>query len=85
MNRDDLENLARRALYNQSPRLTRELATRIISGTAFQAWMDRIERERPRGIVAWVRRLRGQRRGITQEQAQELEQIARKTMERFGR
>jgi hypothetical protein len=85
MSRKDLENLARRALYSASPDMTRETATRLISGGPFQDWMSEIERKRPRGFVAWVRRLRGKERGITPEQAARVQEIAQKTVERFGR
>lgn len=85
MSRKDLENVIRQRLYNASPELTRELASRMISSGFFQSWMDRIERKRPRGIVAWVRRLRGKDRGITPEQAKELEELTRSVLERFGR
>lgn len=85
MSRRDLENMARQALYKHSPELTREMATRVINAGFFQSWMDRVERKRPRGIVAWVRRLRGKDRGITPEQAAELEELAGKVLERFGR
>ena len=85
MNRDDLKNVARQALYAHAPELTTELATRIINAGHFQRWLDRVERERPRGIVAWVRRLRGKDRGITPEQQREVSEIARKVLEKFGR
>lgn len=85
MSRKDLENVIRQRLYNASPELTRELATRIIGSGWFQSWMDRVERKRPRGIVAWVRRMRGKDRGLTPEQAKELEQLTKEVLERFGR
>jgi len=85
MSRQDLENLARRALYSAAPDMTREQASRLISGVPFQGWMSEIERKRPRGIVAFVRRLRGKDRGITPEQAARVQEIAQKTVERFGR
>lgn len=58
MSRRDLENMARQALYKHSPEITTELASRMISSGFFQSWMNRVERKRPRGFVAWVRRLR---------------------------
>lgn len=85
MSRKDLENVIRQRLYNASPELTRELATRMINSGWFQSWMDRVERKRPRGIVAWVRRLRGKERGLTPEQAEELDGLAKKALERFAR
>lgn len=85
MTRKDLENVIRQRLYAASPELTRELASRMINSGWFQSWMDRVERRRPRGIVAWVRRLRGKDRGITPEQSKELEELTRNVLERFGR
>lgn len=85
MSRKDLENIIRQRLYDASPDLTRELATRMINSGWFQPWMDRVERKRPRGIVAWVRRLRGKERGLTPEQAEELERLAADVLKRFGR
>lgn len=85
MNRDTLKNMARQRLYANAPELTSHLAGQIVNSEPFQRWMDRIERERPRGIVAWVRRMRGKDRGLTLEQAEALEQLTQKTLEKIGR
>ena len=85
MNRDTLKNMARQRLYANAPELTSYMAGQIVNSEPFQRWMDRIERERPRGLVAWVRRMRGKDRGITAEQAEALEQLTQKTLEKIGR
>jgi hypothetical protein len=85
MKRTDLANLARKQLYSRSPELTSFLAGEIVNSAPFQKWMDRVERERPRGFVAFVRRLRGKERGITPEQGKHLERLTREAVERIGK
>lgn len=85
MNREDLANMARQRLYANAPELTSHLAGKIVNSGPFQAWMDRVQHKRPRGMVAWVRRLRGKDRGLTAEQLHELEQLTQKTLEKIGR
>lgn len=85
MNRQDLANMARQRLYAHAPELTSHLAGTIVNSEPFQRWMDRIERKRPRGVVAWVRRLRGKDRGLDAQELHELEQLSQKALEKIGR
>ena len=82
MNRKDLANTARQALYANAPALTSYVAGEIINSAPFQKWMDSIERRRPRGIVAWFRRMRGERRGLTPEQQRELAELVRRELDK---
>ena len=83
MNRAELKDAARAAIVNQAPGLAVGIAERIIESPAAQRWFDSIERRRPRGIVAFVRRLRGKKRGLTDEQRAELEKLVGKTLEKY--
>lgn len=82
MNRKDLANTARQALYANAPGLTSFVAGEIINSAPFQRWLDSIEKRRPRGIVAWVRRLRGEHRGLTAAQQQELADLVRRELDK---
>lgn len=73
--RQELRGEAFRVLRDRAPEMGLRAARRIVNSPAMQRWFDRVELERPRGIVAWVRRLRGKERGITDEQRAELERV----------
>ncbi|HYC44488.1 MAG TPA: hypothetical protein VED01_03290 [Burkholderiales bacterium] len=83
MNREEFKQLARAELARQAPSLAVGIAERLIEAPVMQRWFDRIEKKRPRGIVALVRRLRGKQRGLTEEQRAELEQLVEKTLEKY--
>lgn len=89
MNRKDLENLARRTAHAQLPTLTSFAASELIKSEPVQRWLDKREREHPRGLVArWRRRfgrMFGRNEGLSPTQRAELEDVVRKAMERRGR
>jgi len=84
MSRKQLENVIRQRLYGAAPELTSWMAGQLIQSEPFRDWADRVERERPHGMVAWWRRKFG-RQGLTSEQSQKLEELVLKAAERFGR
>ncbi len=78
MNREQLRGEARAAALRAAPELGAAAVEAIIESPAMQHWFDSIERRRPRGIVAFVRRLRGgKQRGLTSGQRAELEEYIR--------
>jgi len=83
MNRDDFKQHARAAIVSQAPSLAAGVVEKLVESPAAQRWFDSIERKRPRGIVAIVRRLRGKQRGLTEEQSAELERLVAKTIEKY--
>lgn len=83
--RPALRDLALGALRDRAPTLTAEAADAIIRSPRFQQWADRVELERPRGLIARWRRFFGHRQGLTPEQRKHLEGIVQGATERFGR
>jgi hypothetical protein len=77
MNREQIKSEVREAARRVLPGLGVAALDGIISSPSIQQWFDGIERKRPRGIVAWVRRLRGKQRGLTDGQRVELEEYIR--------
>lgn len=70
-------------LRDMAPDLAGHLVETIVSGPLLQRWLDEIERKRPRGLVALVRRLRGKDRGLTDEQRRQLEQLLRNRADKY--
>lgn len=83
--RPALREMALGALRERAPTLTAEAADAIIRSPRFQQWADRVELERPRGLIARWRRFFGRRQGLTPEQRKHLEGLAERAVERFGR
>lgn len=83
--RKTLQEHALGALKERAPRLTSEAADAIIRSPRFQQWADRVEFERPRGLIARWRRFFGHNQGLTSEQQRALEKVVNEAAERFGR
>jgi hypothetical protein len=77
------KDAARAAIVKQAPGLAVGIAEQLVESPAAQRWFDSIQRRRPRGIVAFVRRIRGKERGLTDEQREELEKLVAKTLEKY--
>jgi hypothetical protein len=73
--RDDVRVATLDALRKHAPDLAVDAAVRIMEAPAIQRWFDSIERRRPRGIVAWVRRLRRGRRGVSASERKAIEEF----------
>ena len=83
MTREQLKDEARAAILKQAPSLAVGIAEKLIESPAAQRWFDSIERRRPRGIVAFVRRLRGKQRGLTDDQRAELERLVDQSLAKY--
>lgn len=83
MNRAQLRDEARAALVRAAPDVAVKVAERVVESRAVQRWFDSIERRRPRGLVALVRRLRGKRRGLDEQELRELEELMRTLADKY--
>jgi hypothetical protein len=81
MKRSTLKNIATDQLIGAAPDLAVKAIEAIISAPRVQAWFDGFEKRNPRGMVAWVRRLRGKQRGLTTAERRELSELLRREME----
>lgn len=83
MTREELKDQARAAIVEHAPELVVRAAEELIQSPMMQRWFDRIEKRRPRGIVAWVRRMRGAQHGLTDAEKLELETLVRSAAARY--
>lgn len=83
MDRDELKAAARDAIVTHAPELAIGIAERVIDSPGMQRLFDRWERKRPHGLVAFVRRLRGGARGITDAEKLELDALVREQVAKY--
>lgn len=83
--RPSLQEFALSALKDRAPKLSAEAVAAIIRSPRFQQWADRVEIERPRGLIARWRRFFGHKQGLTPDQRRALEEAVQKATGRFGR
>ena len=84
MDREQFKALARAELIKQAPGVAVELLDSLVSSSVVQQrWFDRVAQKRPRGFIAWVRRLRGQERGLTDDQRRELEKLVADAVKKY--
>jgi hypothetical protein len=82
MNRAQLKDAARAAIVKVAPELSVVIAEKLIEAPVMQRWFDRVERSRPRGLVALVRRLRG-RRGLNEDDRRTLEKLVEQSVQKY--
>jgi hypothetical protein len=83
MDRNELMNEARTAIVSHAPELAIGIAERVIASPGMQRLFDDWERKRPHGLVAFVRRLRGGRRGLNPKERADLEQLVRDQVAKY--
>lgn len=83
MNRDQMKQEARDAIVSHAPELAIGIAERVIESPGMQRLFDRFERKRPHGLVAFVRRLRGGKRGLDNAERAELEQLVKEHVKTY--
>lgn len=77
-------NIAKDQVIGAAPALAVEAIDAIISAPRVQAWFDMWEQRNPRGMVAWVRRIRGKRSGLSDVERRDLAQLLRRELEKRG-
>ena len=82
MDREELRNTARQMVVAHAPDLAVHAAEAILNSPRMQRWFASVARKRPNGIVALIRRLRGEQRGLTLEQENELRDLVRQQVEK---
>ena len=77
MDREELRNTARQMVVEHAPDLAVHAAEAILNSPRMQRWFAERARKRPHSFIAFVRRLRGEQRGLTLEQESELRDLVR--------
>jgi hypothetical protein len=77
MNRSTLKNIAKDQLIGAAPDVSAKVIGAILEAPRVQKWFDGFEQRNPRGLVALVRRLRGQQRGLSDVERRQLAELLR--------